>query len=110
MSMFDADSFVKALEPPAIKIDGKIYKGKLIGYLEAQNIVAKFDEMNERRKAGDFSNEDFVGYVHMMCDAIGIPADKIVALPGPAVTAALTSFLQYLARMTPPTNQTSGKN
>lgn len=90
---FNADEYVKALEPPSITIGGETYVGRLPSFDE----MVPLAEPLERISSGEFSFDDIADFTEELCKLIELPAEKILALPMPVMLAALQDFARSLA-------------
>jgi hypothetical protein len=85
--MFDAKAFLAAWEPPTfVDLDGNKHVGRLWShkeFLEWLDVFRKWD-------AGTL--EDPEGALRKLIESLGLPAEPVLALPEPALQAALADF------------------
>ena len=87
---FNADAYLEAFTPPAITIGGEEYVGKLLSFDE----VVEFMPLLERIDSGEASLADTRDLTRDVCTAIGIPADKVLALPPTVALEAIKGFFE----------------
>lgn len=94
--MFDADSYLEAMEPPTLKVGGQTYTGRHLSL----NRTVEF-----RKRLVDTPMDEIGAYVRDFCEATALPVDALMQLPPGAVLAALDDFFGSLyhagARTTP---------
>ena len=99
--MFDAKKFTEALQPPSfIDLDGTAHTGRFLSYEETLSWSERLDKVafDPSQKADDKRAE-----LRALCDALGLPAEKLMALPRPTLIAALESFFGSPGPEAPPT-------
>lgn len=96
---FDSRSAVAALEPPVfIAPDGATYTGRILSYVEYQRVKPDILRWAEGRFGEDETEESVI---RRLLDAIGIPAEPVLALPMETVTEALLDFFGPRRRAAP---------
>lgn len=86
--MINADERRKALERPKIIIDGVSYEGKLLSWDAWTPHLLKLDGWFK----GDVRDEDAKADIKAFLEAIGLPAEKILALEPAVLEEAITDF------------------
>lgn len=109
MKLYDLDAMVAAMEPPAILLGGKQYRGKLVGFLDSQRLLQRFQQLDAARKRQELDPAEYVAFLRDLCDTLGLPSDLILKQPAPVVTAVMRDFFTFLAQtsLKPPMNGSS---
>jgi hypothetical protein len=100
----DVDSMVAALTPPSVVIQGHTYTGRLLSFVQAEELRAQFAATTEPTQR--------IAFARAVCDAIGIPSEPVLGLPPAIVWEVIGSFFVALFAGPPPapTNAPSGSD
>jgi len=85
---FDADAFLEALKPPSIRLGGDVLVGKILSKPEQLAFTREMSQF----LGNELSDEQARDFLTRVLTAMGFPADRLIALPGPALEKALISF------------------
>lgn len=92
---------MEAIQPPSVKIRGKVYVGKVCSLFEMLPHQKRFEALEKQATL-----DELFDAVRGVCGAVGIPAEPVLSLPTPALKAVITSFFEYAAtgskRLNPP--------
>lgn len=94
----DSRQLTEGLTPPVfIDLDGKEYQGKLVSVIKGLQLQDKLNQALADGLPAEKLQEVFVEIL----DAMGLPKDKILALPGAAFWDAMDSFFTSHRRVAP---------
>ena len=110
---FDVNSYLEALEKPAVTVDGVDYLGRLLSLREWLPFEARFKTISGQTNPEEFFKlaEDFLYKVFPKPRLIWKKDIVPVILESPALVEIITRFLEIQATSTLPTslkNKTSG--
>lgn len=85
---FNADAYLEAMESPTITIDGVEYVAKHLSFNDALRFQSRFDT--------GLDADSIPVFVKELCEAVNLPADKILGLPPVVFHRVLEGFLAPL--------------
>lgn len=105
--MFDADELRESLEAPEVKLEGKVYRGRILSYMEFQ----QFQDELRKAAAGELDDYAFEWFLRRYCAKVFGPpwwmfwkpsvAKVLLRQPPKVVEEAVLHFFDCQARAMP---------